>query len=102
MDLFAILKGAFLSFALCVGVQLPVFYFAGNFLGISGKYFRLVFWFAGVISFLAVYTVLHFKIKDYAADGQLFLSGYVGGWLAGLAFGVTQLKTMLLSFLPRK
>lgn len=97
-----ILKGAFLSFGLCVGVQLPVFYFAGNFLGISRKYFRRVFWFAAVISFLAVYIVLHFKVKDFAADGQLFLSGYVGGWLAGLAFGVTQLKPVLLSVLARK
>ena len=100
MDLTSILKGAFVGFILCITVQAPVFYFAGYFLGLTRAHFRRVFLMAAILSFVAVYVVFRYKAPDLAmARADTFVGAYVGGWLAGLVFGVTQMKGFLSKFL---
>ena len=100
MDYTSILKGAAIGFILCTTVQLPVFYFAGFFLGLPRAHFRRVFLLAAILSFVAVYAVFRYKVQDLAiARADTFVGAYVGGWLAGLVFGVTQLKPTLVKFL---
>ena len=100
MDMTSILKGAFTGFILCITILLPVFYLAGNFLGVSRARFRRVFLMAAVLSFISVYAVFRYKVHDLAMSrADAFVGAYAGGWLAGLVFGVTQLKSTLIKFL---
>jgi len=98
MDPIFLLKAGFMGFALSVGVQMLLFFLAGRVLSVTAKNFTRVFILAAVASFIAVYLLLHYKIRVVQiADAQLFLSGCVGGWLAGLLFGGTRLRRFLLS-----
>lgn len=97
MDFATIIKGGFMGFALSLGVQLLVFYIAGFFLRISNRNFGRVFVVAGIASFLAVYALLHYKIRVSATpESPFFLAGCVGGWLGGIISGLTQVKPLLL------
>ena len=97
MDFVVILKGGFMGFALSLGVLILVFYLVGAFVKISRQNFVRVFILAGVASFLAVYALLHYKIRGATTpDAPLFLAGCVGGWLAGIISGLTQMKSLLL------
>lgn len=97
MDFFVILKGGFMGFALSLGVLILVFYIVGAFVKISSKNFVRVFILAGVASFVAVYVLLHYRISvSPTPDAPLFLAGCVGGWLAGIVSGLTQMKSLLL------
>jgi len=74
------------------------FFLAGRVLDVTAKNFNKVFVIAVVAAFVAIYFFLHYKIRiAQIADAQLFLSGCVGGWLAGILFGGTRLKRFLLS-----
>ena len=98
MDFTVILKGGFMGFALSLGVLVLVFYIVGAFVKVSSKNFVRVFILAGVASFIAVYVLLHYRIRVAAPspDAALFLAGCVGGWLAGIVSGLTQMKSLLL------
>jgi hypothetical protein len=97
MDFVVILKGGFMGFALTMGVLILVFYLVGSFVKISPKNFVRVFVLAGSASFLAVYVLLHYKIRVATTpDAAFFLAGCVGGWLAGITSGLTQMKSLLL------
>ena len=102
MDFVLILKAGFLGFGLSLGVQFLVFYLAGQFLGASIRHFIRVFLLAAVASFLAVDLLLYIRIPTYEGPhSQLFLVGCIGGWLGGLASGLTQMRGYLLRFLNR-
>jgi|GEM_PF-510288 len=103
MNMLLILKAGFLGFALSVGAQMLVFFLGGTFLGVAKQRFIKVFALAGIVSFLMVYAFLHYKVgvtqDTVPAEALLFLSGCVGGWLAGVIAGLTNLRRLLLSFL---
>ena len=74
-----------------------VFYMAGALLTVSAKHFHRVFVLAAAVSFLAVYALLHYKIRVLQTpETLLFLSGCVGGWLGGIFSGLTHVKPFLL------
>jgi hypothetical protein len=86
-----------MGFALSVGVQMLIFFLTGRVYRVADKNFTRVFMLAAIASFIAIYLFLHYKIRVVQVDdAQQFLSGCVGGWLAGLLFGVTRLKRFLL------
>jgi len=100
MDVVLILKSGFMGFALSLGVVMLVFYLAGIFMGISRKAFMRVFLLSALASFLAVDALLYYRIRVlHVSDGAFLLSGCIGGWLSGITFGVTRMKSYLVSLL---
>ncbi len=100
MDFMQMLKAGFSGFAVSVGVQLLVFYLVGRLLGVERSRFIRVFILAAVASFLAVDLLLYYKIRiDPVAEPQVFLAGCLGGWTAGIAAGLTQMRGLLLGSL---
>ncbi|MGA8830379.1 MAG: hypothetical protein ACLQT6_11190 [Desulfomonilaceae bacterium] len=100
MDYSLLVKAGFMGFAACVGAICLVFFIAGNILKINRVRFNSVYLLAGIVSFLTVYLLLHVKIRSSGIEApQIFLTGVIGGWLAGVLFGVTQFKRFLISFL---
>jgi len=96
MDFSIILKAGFMGFALSLGVLLLVFYIAGIVLKVSEKYFVRVFILACIAAFIAVDAYLYYKIRiSLVNQAQFFLVGCIGGWLAGILFGVTNLRRFL-------
>lgn len=100
MDLTLILKAGFTGFALSVGSLMLFFYVLGGVLGLSRKHFLRVFIAAGFASFLIVDLYLYYKLALAGAQQpQIYLSGCIGGWFAGIFFGLTNLKGLLLKTL---
>ncbi|MGC8602840.1 MAG: hypothetical protein ACP5VS_04025 [Desulfomonilaceae bacterium] len=100
MDFSLFAKAGFMGFAACVGAICVVFLIAGNFLKINRTKFNSVYLLAGVASFLTIYLLLNIKIKSPGIEEpEIFLTGVIGGWLAGLIFGVSQFKKFLMSLL---
>lgn len=100
MDVLAILKAGFMGFALSLGVQMLTFFIIGTFTGVMRRRFLRVFLLAAIASFLAVDLLLYYRIKILQIpEPQVFLSGCVGGWLAGIFSGLTQFKGILIGFL---
>ena len=96
MDVSVILKAGFMGFALSLGALLLVFYVAGIILKVSGKYFVRVFILACIAAFLAVDVYLYYKIRvSLVKQAEFFLVGCIGGWLAGILFGMTNLRQFL-------
>lgn len=97
-DFLVVVKAGFMGFAVSLASQMLVFYMAGALLNISRKRFVRVFVLAAVVSFVAVYLLLHYKIRVLQTpEALLFLSGCVGGWLGGIFSGLTHVKPFLLS-----
>jgi hypothetical protein len=93
-----LLKAGFMGYALSLGAQMLVFYVIGRFLRISERNFIRVFIVAGFISFLALDMFLYYKIvMDQGPNPEILLAGCIGGWLAGIVSGLTQIKRFLLS-----
>ena len=93
-----LLKAGFMSYALCLGVQMLVFHAIGMFRRISDRNFIRVFIVAGFISFLALDLFLYYKIiMNQGPNPHIFLAGCIGGWLGGIVSGLTHLKRFLLS-----
>jgi heme/copper-type cytochrome/quinol oxidase subunit 4 len=89
-----------MGFALSIGVQMLVFYVAAKSFGVSKARFVRVFVLAAVASFLVVDLFLYYKVRVAdIPDAQMFLAGCVGGWLAGLMSGLTQLRPFLLNLM---
>ena len=87
-----------MGYALSLGVQMLVFYVIGMFLRISERNFIRVFIVAGFISFLALDLFLYYKIiVDQGPNPEVLLAGCLGGWLGGIASGLTHIKRFLLS-----
>ncbi len=96
MDFSVILKAGFMGFALSLGVLLLVFYVAGIVLKVSKKYFARLFILACIAAFVAADAYLYYKIRiSLVKQPQFFLVGCVGGWLAGIFFGMTNLRQFL-------
>jgi hypothetical protein len=102
MSVLHVVKAAFMGFGLCVGVQILVFFIAGAYLKISRRNFVRVFVPAAVASFAAVDLLLYIKIICVRIPEPMsFLSGTVGGWLAGVFFGLSLFKSNLTRLLTR-
>ncbi|MCA1960209.1 MAG: hypothetical protein LDL33_05395 [Desulfomonile sp.] len=100
MDLMVVLKAGFMGFALSIGTQMLVFFLAAKWFGAGRARFVRVFVLAAVTSFLVVDLYLYYKIQvSDIPEPQMFLAGCVGGWLAGIASGLTQLKPLLLQLM---
>jgi hypothetical protein len=100
MDFYAVLRAGFMGFALSLGVQMLVFYVAGTFLGIARGAFIRVFILGAVASFVAVDALLYYRIYImHIPEAAAFLSGCIGGWLSGVTFGFTQIRSYLVRFL---
>jgi hypothetical protein len=100
MDYMLPLKAGFMGFSVSLGVQLLGFYLLGTLLGLEKRSFIKAFTLVAVVSFLAVYVLLHYKTQDYqAAHALLFLAGCVGGWLGGIFSGLTSLRGTLMRLL---
>lgn len=100
MDLMVILKAGFLGFALTIGVLMMVFLVVAKSFGISKARFIRVFVLAAVASFIVIDLFLYYKLRvSEMPDAQMFLAGCVGGWLAGIASGLTQLRPYLLQLM---
>jgi hypothetical protein len=96
MDYSIIVRSGFMGFVLSVGVLLLVFYVVGVGLRVARKHFARVLLLAGVVSFVTVYLYLHYEIRVIrAAQPELFLVGCIGGWLAGIFFGIFNLSRFL-------
>ncbi len=102
MDVNLALKGGFLGFAICFGALVLVFFVCGTFVGSGSRSFVRVFTLAGVVSFAMVYGFLHLKIVAWKEHADLlFLTGTIGGWLAGITAGLLQFKPVLMRLLKR-
>ncbi len=100
MDLYEVLKAGFMGFAQSLGILLLVFYVSGTFLGVSQRRFNRVFLVAAVASFVAVDLFLYYKVRvDRSMESPITLAGCIGGWLAGITYGLTQLKSYLKKYL---
>jgi len=100
MDLTLVMKAGFTGFALSVGSLMLVFYIIGGVLRLSRRHFIRVFIAAGFASFVTVDVYLYYKLAMAGAQQpQVYLAGCVGGWLAGIFFGLTNLKGLLLKTL---
>ncbi|MEW6138217.1 MAG: hypothetical protein AB1733_08295 [Thermodesulfobacteriota bacterium] len=100
MDFSIVLKSGFMGFALAVGILMLVFYLCGVVLTVARRYFVRVFTLAAVASFVGVYAFLHYKIRvSPVPQPELFLVGCIGGWLAGIFFGLVNLRRFLTSTL---
>lgn len=96
MDFSIVVRAGFMGFVLAVGVLLLVFYLVGAALRVARKHFLRVFFLAAVVSFVAVYVYLHYQIRVMqVAQPEPFLVGCIGGWLAGICFGILNLKRFL-------
>jgi hypothetical protein len=94
MGLTNVLRAGFVGFALSLGVQMLVFYVAGTFLGTHRRAFFRVFVLGAVASFAAVDALLYHRIYIlHISEPAAFLSGCVGGWVSGIAFGFTQMRS---------
>ncbi len=100
MDYYAMLRAGFMGFALSLGIQMLVFYVAGTFAGATRRAFLRVFVLGVVASFAAVDALLYYRIYIlHVPEAGVFLSGCVGGWLAGVTFGFIQMRPYLMKFL---
>ncbi len=98
MDILFLLKAGFMGFALCVGMQMLVFYLIGRYMPVSERNFMRIFILAGVISFLALDLFLYYRITvDQVPNAEIFLAGCIGGWLGGVVSGLSHMKRFLLS-----
>ena len=98
MDILLLLKAGFIGFAMCLGVQMLVFYLIGRFLPVSERNFMRIFILAGVISFLALDFFLYYRITvSQVPNAEIFLAGCIGGWLGGIVSGLTHMKRFFLS-----
>jgi hypothetical protein len=94
------LRAGFMGFALSLGMQMLVFFVSGTLFKISRKNFIRVFIFGVLISFLAVDALLYYRINIlHVPDAPIFLAGSIGGWIAGVAFGLIQFRQYLNRFL---
>ena len=97
-EFYLILKAGFMGFALCLGVLMLVFYVLGIFTQLSERNFMRVFLVAGLISFVALDLFLYYKIASTQTPSpHIFLAGCTGGWVGGIASGLTHMKKFLLS-----
>lgn len=100
MDYAVILKAAFQTFALSIGVILLIFTIAGTAMKVPRRSFNRVFLLSSIASFAAVYLLLHYKIRvSPAPESPIFLVGCVGGWLSATTFAITQMKRYLTACL---
>ncbi len=100
MDFNLALRGGFMGFAICFGALILVFFVSGVYIGSRTRHFVRVFTFGGVVSFVLVYLFLYLKINVQKEHlDTLFLTGTIGGWLAGIMAGLLQLKPVLLRML---
>jgi uncharacterized protein with PQ loop repeat len=96
MDIFLIIKAGFMGFALCLGVLFLVFFLVGFIVRVTEKNFARVFILAALASFVAIDLFLYYKIVVSRVPGApIFLAGSVGGWLAGITSGLTNMKRFL-------
>ena len=96
MDFSVVLRAGFMGFALAVGMLLLVFYVLGVGFRTARRYFVRVFTLGAIASFVAVYIYLHYKIRVLqVGQAEFVLVGCVGGWLAGIAFGLINLRGFL-------
>lgn len=96
MDLYVVLRAGFMGFALSLGILLLVFYVLGVGCRVARRHFVRVFTLAAVASFVAAYIYLHYKIRVLQVDQpELLLVGCIGGWLAGIVFGLVNLRRFL-------
>jgi hypothetical protein len=98
MDILILLKAGFIGFAMCLGVQMLVFFLIGRYMAVSERNFMRIFILAGVISFLALDFFLYYRITvNQVPNAEIFLAGCVGGWLGGIVSGLTHMKRFILS-----
>ncbi len=98
MDILILLKAGFIGFAMCLGVQMLVFYLIGRYMPVSERNFMRIFILAGVISFLALDFFLYYRITvNQVPNAEIFLAGCIGGWLGGIVSGLTHMKKFFLS-----
>ena len=98
MDILILLKAGFIGFAMCLGVQMLVFFLIGRYMAVSERNFMRIFILAGVISFLALDLFLYYRITvSQVPNAEIFLAGCIGGWLGGIVSGLTHLKSFFLS-----
>jgi len=98
MDILILLKAGFIGFALCLGMQMLVFYLIGRYMPVSERNFMRIFVLAGVISFLALDLFLYYRITvNQVPNAEIFLAGCIGGWLGGIVSGLTHMKRFFLS-----
>jgi hypothetical protein len=98
MDILILLKAGFIGFAMCLGMQMLVFYLIGRYMPVSERNFMRIFILAGVISFLALDFFLYYRITvNQVPNADIFLAGCIGGWLGGIVSGLTHMKRFFLS-----
>jgi hypothetical protein len=98
MEILFLLKAGFMGFALCLGVQMLMFFLIGRYMLVSERNFMRIFILAGVISFLALDFFLYYRITvDQVPNAEIFLAGCIGGWLGGIVSGLTHMKRFFLS-----
>jgi hypothetical protein len=98
MEILFLLKAGFMGFALCLGVQMLMFFLIGRYMLVSERTFMRIFILAGVISFLALDFFLYYRITvDQVPNAEIFLAGCIGGWLGGIVSGLTHMKRFFLS-----
>lgn len=99
----AMIKAGFMGFALAVGGLMLVFFVAGTLFKATERAFSKVFLVGGIVTFLLVSVFLQYRLQvspDFAHP--VIGAACIGGWLAGLISGATQLKIFLRRFLlPR-
>ncbi len=96
-DILFLLKAGFIGFALCLGVQMLVFYSAGKFFRLSQRNFMRFFVIAGLITFFVLDLFLYYKITvEQVPNPEIFLAGSIGGWFGGIISGLTHMKKFLL------
>lgn len=97
MDVMLMIKAGFCGFALSLGVLMLVFYVVGRFSPVSRQRFVRVFVLAAIASFLVMDLFLYYTItKASSPQSQIFLAACIGGWLAGIIAGLTNMKGYLL------
>ncbi len=102
MDILFLVKAGFMGFALCVGVQMLVFYLLGRYMTVSDRNFMRIFILAGIASFLVLDLFLYYRITvDQVPNAEIFLAGCIGGWLGATISGLTHTKRFLLSMARR-
>jgi hypothetical protein len=100
MELLTVIKAGFMGFLLAVGAEMVVFMVAGGLGRIKKRAFGRVFLLGGIVAFVIVDAFLYYKMPGTSkAEAQIFLVGCLGGWVAGIFFGLTQLKPVLIKSL---
>jgi len=91
-----------MGFAMCLGVQMLVFYVIGRYMPVSDRNFMRIFILAGAVSFLALDLFLYYRITvGQVPAAEIFLAGCIGGWLGAIISGLTHMKRFLLSMAGR-